>query len=54
MHLQREQLAIAIISLNNTLSIFDKTLQGVNNNPLLKGGIELEDKGDNSIEVNEN
>jgi len=53
-HSQREQLAIAIISLNKTLSIFDKTLQGVNNNPLLKGGIELEDKGDNSIEVNEN
>ena len=53
-HLQREQLAIAIISLNNTLSIFNKTLQGVNNNPLFKGGIELEDKGDNSIEVNEN
>ncbi len=53
-HSQREQLAIAIISLNKTMSIFDKTLQGVNNNPLFKGGIELEDKGDNSIEVNEN
>lgn len=53
-HAQREQLAIAIISLNNTLSMFDKTLQGVNNNPLFKGGIEPENKADYSIEVNEN
>ena len=53
-HSQREQLAMAIISLNNTLSIFDKTLQGVNNNPLFKDGIEPESKADNSIEVNEN
>ena len=53
-HSQREQIAIAIISLNKTLSIVDKTLEGVNNNPLLKGGIEPENKADTSIEVNEN
>jgi len=53
-HLQREQLATAIISLNKTLKTFDKTLQGVNNNPLFKGGIDAVNKPDNSIEVNEN
>ena len=53
-HLQREQLAIAIITLNNTLKIFDKTLQGINNNPLFKEGIEPDNKTNYSIEVNEN
>ena len=53
-HLQREQLAIAIISLNKTLAMFEKTLQGVNNNPLFKDGIEPENTSDKSIEVNEN
>jgi hypothetical protein len=52
-YLQREQLAEAIISMNKTLSSFDKTLQGVNNNPLLKDGIETDNQGDGSIEVNE-
>ncbi len=53
-HLQREQLAIAIVTLNNTLKIFDKTLQGVNSNPLIKEGIEPDNKANYSIEVNEN
>jgi ABC-type transporter Mla subunit MlaD len=53
-YLQREQLAEAIISMNKTLSSFDKTLQGVNNNPLLKDGIESGNRADFGIEVNEN
>ena len=53
-HLQREQLAEAIITLNKTLSVFDKTLEGINNNPLFKDGIEPENNADISIEVNEN
>jgi ABC-type transporter Mla subunit MlaD len=50
-YLQREQLAQAIISMNRTLSSFDKTLQGVNNNPLLKDGIEANPKNDIGIEI---
>jgi hypothetical protein len=53
-HLQREQLAEAIITLNKTLAMFEKTLQGVNSNPLLKDGIEPDNKNENDIEVNEN
>jgi hypothetical protein len=53
-HSQREQLAIAIVSFNKTLSALDKTLEGFNNNPLLKDGIEPENKVGTSIEVNEN
>ena len=53
-YLQREQLAEAIITINKTLSVFDKTLQGINNNPLFKDGIEPENNADISIEVNEN
>ena len=53
-YLQREQLSIAIISLNKTLKMADKTLEGVNNNPLFKDGIETENKANDSIEVNEN
>jgi ABC-type transporter Mla subunit MlaD len=53
-HLQREQLGAAIISLNKTLSSLDKTLEGVNNNPLIKDGIESDQGSGLSIEVNEN
>ena len=53
-HLQREQLAEAIILLNKTMATFEKTLQGVNSNPLLKDGIEADNKTENDIEINEN
>jgi hypothetical protein len=47
-------LGAAIISLNKTLSSLDKTLEGVNNNPLIKDGIESDQGSGLSIEVNEN
>ena len=43
-HAQREQLAITVHSAQQVLEKLDKTLQGVNNNPLLKPGIELQPK----------
>lgn len=52
-HLQREQLGLVIVSFNKTLNQLEKTLQGVNNNPLIKEGIQPELKP-MSIEVNEN
>jgi len=39
-HAERMQLMITINTLLKVLNKMDKTLQGVNNNPLLKGGIE--------------
>lgn len=53
-HLQREQLGIAIISLNGTLSTLGKTLEGINNNPLIKDGIGSDPGNGLSIEINEN
>ncbi|MFT5665222.1 MAG: ABC-type transporter Mla subunit MlaD [Gammaproteobacteria bacterium] len=53
-HLQREQLGIAIISFNRALSTFGKTLEGINNNPLIKDGIENDLETGLSIEINEN
>jgi phospholipid/cholesterol/gamma-HCH transport system substrate-binding protein len=53
-HQQREQLGSAIVSINNTLSSLDKTLEGVNNNPLIKDGIESDQSSGLSIEINEN
>lgn len=50
-YLQREQLAQAIVSMNRTLGSFDKTLQGVNNNPLFKDGIPVEPGTDDGIEI---
>ena len=50
-YLQREQLAQAIVTMNRTLRSFDKTLQGVNNNPLLKDGIDPVPADDLGIEV---
>lgn len=43
-HGQREQLAITVLSVQEVLEKLDKTLQGVNNNPLLKPGIEQQPK----------
>ncbi|MDC2889696.1 hypothetical protein [Psychrosphaera algicola] len=37
---ERMQLAVTVNTLLKVLNRMDKTLQGVNNNPLLKGGIE--------------
>jgi ABC-type transporter Mla subunit MlaD len=51
---QREDLAKTAATLNNTLTKFDKTLQGVNSNPLIKDGIHPESKSFMNIEVNEN
>jgi ABC-type transporter Mla subunit MlaD len=51
---QREDLAKTAATLNNTLTKFDKTLQGVNSNPLIKDGIQPESKSFMNIEVNEN
>ena len=39
-HAERMQLIITVNTLLKVLNKMDKTLQGVNNNPLLKGGIE--------------
>lgn len=39
-HAQREQLAVTVHSVQQVLERLDKTLQGINNNPLLKDGIE--------------
>lgn len=39
-HAERLQLMITVNTLLKVLNKMDKTLQGVNNNPLLKGGIE--------------
>ena len=51
-HAQREQLAITVHSVQQVLERLDKTLQGVNNNPLLKQGIELKTKPQ-GIEMND-
>jgi len=53
-YLQREALATAAGTLNNTLTKFDKTLEGINSNPLIKDGIQPENKSFINIEVNEN
>ncbi|MFT4925840.1 MAG: ABC-type transporter Mla subunit MlaD [Phenylobacterium sp.] len=37
---QRDQLAVTVHSIQQVLNRLDKTLQGVNNNPLIKPGIE--------------
>lgn len=51
-HAEREQLVITINGIQKVLDRLDKTLQGVNNNPLIKPGIEQKPttKG---IEMNE-
>lgn len=53
-YLQREELATTAATLNNTLTKFDKTLEGINSNPLIKDGIQPESKSFINIEVNEN
>lgn len=49
---ERMQLAVTVNTLLKVLNRMDKTLQGVNNNPLLKGGIE-KDKAVKGIEMND-
>ena len=39
-HAEREQLVITVNAMQKVLNRLDKTLQGVNNNPLIKPGIE--------------
>ena len=51
-HAQREQLAITVLSVQQVLDRLDKTLQGMNNNPLLKMGIEAPTKVQ-GIEMND-
>ena len=51
-HAQREQLAVTVLSVQQVLEKLDKTLQGVNNNPLLKQGIEQQPKVQ-GIEMND-
>jgi ABC-type transporter Mla subunit MlaD len=53
-YLQREELAATAGTLNNTLTNFDKTLEGINSNPLIKDGIQPESRSFINIEVNEN
>lgn len=49
---ERMQLAVTVNTLLKVLNRMDKTLQGVNNNPLLKGGIE-KTKPPKGIEMND-
>ncbi|MBU2883434.1 MCE family protein [Psychrosphaera sp. B3R10] len=49
---ERMQLAVTVNTLLKVLNRMDKTLQGVNNNPLLKGGIE-KNKPPKGIEMND-
>lgn len=49
---ERMQLAVTVNTLLKVLNRMDKTLQGVNNNPLLKGGIEKA-KPPKGIEMND-
>lgn len=49
---ERMQLAVTVNTLLKVLNRMDQTLQGVNNNPLLKGGIE-KSKPPKGIEMND-
>jgi ABC-type transporter Mla subunit MlaD len=51
-HAQREQLSVTVHSVQQVLDKLDKTLQGLNNNPLLKPGIEQAPKN-KGIEMND-
>ena len=51
-HAQREQLAVTVHAVQQVLDRLDKTLQGINNNPLLKEGIEKVPE-QSGIEMNE-
>ena len=51
-HAERMQLMVTINTILKVLNKMDKTLQGVNNNPLLKGGIE-ETPPPKGIEMND-
>ena len=51
-HAERDQLVITVHSVQQVLNKLDKTLQGLNNNPLLKGGIKKDAKG-TGIEMND-
>ena len=50
-HAEREQLVITVNSIQQVLNRLDKTLQGVNNNPFIKPGIEQAPKR-KGIEIN--
>lgn len=51
-HAEREQLVITVHAVQEVLNKLDKTLQGLNNNPLLKDGIE-ENTKNKGIEMND-
>jgi phospholipid/cholesterol/gamma-HCH transport system substrate-binding protein len=51
-HGQREQIVLTISTIQKVLNRLDKTLQGLNNNPLLKEGIS-EDAKNTGIEMND-
>lgn len=51
-HAQREQLSITVNEVQSVLDKLDKTLQGLNNNPILRDGIEKAPKND-GIEMHE-
>jgi uncharacterized phage infection (PIP) family protein YhgE len=51
-HGQREQLAITVSEVQEVLDKLNKTLEGLNNNPLLKDGIQIEPEN-TGIEMHE-